>query len=144
MNEIISLQYFRTKWKLPVCLIIFILCVAITCFAHPLTENMPKRSSDFAKFNGRGVTYTCKDGFSFNQDDSNDTTRTVRCQADGFLEQLSPPDCTRKHLLLSCWHHFFDFLFSLSAGAEIWIYTLQRTARCQSVVLGEESILRGG
>ena len=77
---------------------------AITCAAHPLPKNMATRTSDSTNFNGEGVTYTCKDGFSFNPYDANDTRRTVRCQVHGFLEPLNR-NCTRKefHLLTQCY-----------------------------------------
>ena len=72
------------------------LCTAIKCSANPPHERMVV-SRDFANFNdGRGLTYTCKDGFSFNPVNINDTSRTVHCQSNGSFEQLSPSGCKRK------------------------------------------------
>ena len=84
-------------------------CAAITCFAHALPENVATTNSNVTKFNGSGVTYTCKDGFSFNPNDVNDRSRTVHCQAHGSLEELSPADCTGKYVRLLPLHRFFDW-----------------------------------
>ena len=54
-------------------------------------------NNTFATYNGSGVTLTCKAGFSFNEDNFNDTTRTVHCKAHGVFEPLNPPDCKRKY-----------------------------------------------
>ena len=86
--------------------------LAVTCSAHQLPEHMEGRSKDFAKFNGGGVTYTCKEGFSFNQNDIDDTSRTVYCQPHGVLEELNPPDCT-------CKDFFPEKMLSVS-GRENW------------------------
>ena len=84
-------------------------CAAITCPAHALPENVAKKNADAAKFNGSGVTYICKDGFSFNSDNANDTSRTVHCQAHGSLEKLNPPDCTGKYARLLPLHRFLGW-----------------------------------
>ena len=89
------------------------------CSAIPLTENMAIRNRAFAKYNGGGVTYTCKAGFSFNANDVNDTTRTVQCKANGVLGQLNPPDCTRKYLSLN------NCTCSKSRPSRQEIYTVQ-------------------
>ena len=71
---------------------------AIRCSAIPLRKNMAMRNGDFASYNGDGVTYICKAGFSFNASVVNDTTRTAHCEAHGLIEHLNPPDCKRKYL----------------------------------------------
>ena len=66
------------------------------CEAHTITPemNMENKSKEFAYFNdATGVTYTCKEGFSFNASDHSDSNKTVHCQSSGLLEPLTPAGC---------------------------------------------------
>ena len=76
--------------------------VAIRCSASSLPKNMATRNNEFANYSGKVVTFTCKTGFSFNEDHFNDTARTVHCRADGMLEPVNLPYCKRKYPSMYC------------------------------------------
>ena len=66
------------------------------CEAYTITPemNMESRSKEFAHFkDAQGVTYTCKEGFSFNASDHSDSNKTVHCQSSGLLDPLTPAGC---------------------------------------------------
>ena len=56
--------------------------------APEIAENMLRKSGSYARFNdNKGVTYTCKEGFSFSLGKNDDKNKTVQCQANGVISR---------------------------------------------------------